>query len=154
MKQLQKRVRELEQLQEVQSNVTSNEGATSSCEVNSSSNDYYCGGGGPNEILPEVKVRVLQKEVLIIIHCEKHKGIMLKILSQLENVNLSIVNSSVLRFGKSTLDITIVAQVNCFYHVHFFLERFKLIISLFLLSLQLNQYYISLLLNYIMTHII
>lgn len=120
MKQLQQRVRELEQLQEVQSNVTSNEGATSSCEVNSSSNDYYYGGGGPNEILPEVKVRVLQKEVLIIIHCEKHKGIMLKILSQLENVNLSIVNSSVLRFGKSTLDITIVAQVNCFYHVHFF----------------------------------
>ncbi|RZC01061.1 Transcription factor bHLH25 isoform B [Glycine soja] len=111
VKQLQQRVRELEQ--EVQSNVSSNEGATSSCEVNSS-NDYYS-GGGPNEILPEVKVRVLQKDVLIIIHCEKQKGIMLKILSQLENVNLSVVNSSVLRFGKITLDITIIAKVYIFF---------------------------------------
>ncbi|XP_027344889.1 transcription factor NAI1-like isoform X2 [Abrus precatorius] len=105
VKQLQERVRELEQ------EVESNKGTTS-CEVNSS--DYYYGS---NEILPEIKVRVLQKDVLIIIHCEKQKGIMLKILSHLENLNLSVVNSSVLRFGKSTLDITIIAQMGDGYNM-------------------------------------
>ncbi|KAK7349121.1 hypothetical protein VNO77_06226 [Canavalia gladiata] len=103
VKQLQERVRELEQ--EIESNSNSNEGATS-CEANC--NDNYHGW---NEDLPEVKVRVLQKDVLVIIHCEKKKGVMLKILSHLENLHLSVVNSSVLRFGKSTLDITIIAQM-------------------------------------------
>lgn len=92
VKQLQKRVRELQQ------EVESNKGTTS-CQVNS---DY---------ILPEIKARVLQNEVLVIVHCEKQQGIMLKILTHLENLHLSVVNSSVLRFGKSTLDITIIAQV-------------------------------------------
>ncbi|XP_020207260.1 transcription factor bHLH18 [Cajanus cajan] len=105
VRQLEQRVRELEQ--EVQSNICSNNnGSTTSNEVNS--NYHY---SEANEISPEVKVRVLQKDVLIIIHCEKQKGIMLKVLSYLENINLSVVNSSVLRFGKSTLDITITAQM-------------------------------------------
>ena len=103
VKQLQQRVRELEQ--QVESNTCTNNGSTS-CEV--ISDDYY----GQDGILPEVKARVLQKEVLVIIHCQKQKGIMLKILSQLENLHLSVVNSSVLPFGKSTLDITITAQVH------------------------------------------
>ncbi|WVZ21796.1 hypothetical protein V8G54_000340 [Vigna mungo] len=99
VRELEQRVRELEQ--EVQSNKVC--ASSSSCyEVNSN---------GPNAILPEVKVRVLQKEVLIIVHCEKQKGIVLKILSHLENINLSVLNSSVLRFGKSTIDITIIAQM-------------------------------------------
>ncbi|TKY64600.1 Transcription factor bHLH25 [Spatholobus suberectus] len=111
VKQLQQRVRELEQ--EVQSNTCSDKGATGSSEVNS--NDHCC---GTNEFLPEVKVRVLQKDVLIIIHCEKQNGdIMLKILSNLENIHLSVVNSSVLRFGKSTLDITITAQMGDGYNM-------------------------------------
>ncbi|KAK7255182.1 hypothetical protein RIF29_28586 [Crotalaria pallida] len=102
VKQLQQRVRELEQ--QVECNTSSNKGTTSCTEVNS----YE-----PNEhILPEVKVRVLHKEVLVIIHCENQKGIMLKILAKLENLHLSIVNSSVLPFGRSTLDITIIAQVH------------------------------------------
>ncbi|XP_047166902.1 transcription factor bHLH18-like [Vigna umbellata] len=99
VKQLEQRVRELEQ--EVQSNKVC-ASSSSSFEVNSN---------GSNQILPEVKVRVLQKEVLIIVHCEKQKGIVLKILSHLENINLSVLNSSVLRFGKSTIDITIIAQM-------------------------------------------
>lgn len=112
VKQLQQRVRELEQ-QEVQTNIICNDkGSTSSSEVNS--NYYYC---GPNEILPEVKVKVLHKDVLIIIHCEEQKGIMLKILSHLENIHLSVGNSSVLRFGKSILGITITAKMGDRYNM-------------------------------------
>lgn len=107
VKQLQERVRELEQEVD-QSHIRSNKGTTS-CEVNS---ENYRTGGRTNENFPEVRVRVLQKEVMVIIHCEKQKGIMLKILSHLENLHLSVANTSVLRFGKSTLDITIIAQVH------------------------------------------
>lgn len=91
-----------------ESQLCNDEGTASSCE--SSIDDCY----GPNESLPEVKVRISKKEVLIIIHCEKQKGIMLKILTQLENLQLSVVSSSVLPFGELILAITIVAQVHNF----------------------------------------
>jgi len=121
VRQLEQRVRELEQ--EVQSNKVC--GSSSSCEVNSNH--------GSNQILPEVKVRVLQKEVLIIVHCEKQKGIMLKILSHLENINLSVLNSSVLRFGKSTLDITIIAQVHNLFLIVLTIENLSFLSNFYLL---------------------
>ncbi|CAL0335263.1 unnamed protein product [Lupinus luteus] len=113
VKELQERVRKLEQ--QVGSQSCKNNETSSSIEVNS---DYY---GEPNDDnnnhLPEVRVRVLHKEVLIIIHCEKQKSIMLQILSHLENLHLSMVNNSVLPFGKSALDITIIAQMGDEYNM-------------------------------------
>nr|XP_004515538.1 transcription factor bHLH25-like isoform X1 [Cicer arietinum] len=111
VKQLQERVRELEQ--EVGSNNICSNKDTTSCKMKS--HDYNC--GTTSNILPEVKARVLQKEILIIIHCEKQKDVMLKILTHLENLHLSLVNSSVLRFGKSNLDITIIAQMDDGYNI-------------------------------------
>lgn len=61
--------------------------------------------------LPEIEAKVAQKEVLIRIHCEKSKGCMINILNTIENLQLHIVNSIVLPFGDSTLDITVLAQV-------------------------------------------
>ncbi|XP_054782815.1 transcription factor NAI1-like [Prosopis cineraria] len=79
--------------------------SSSSCYETCAADEWY------EASLPEVKARVSENEVLIIIHCEKQKGIMHKILSQLEALHLSVVSSSVLPFGKFTLDITIVAQM-------------------------------------------
>lgn len=62
--------------------------------------------------LPEIEARVSDKEVLIRIHCEKKKGCLANILREIEKLDLTIVNSSVLPFGNSTLDITIVSQVH------------------------------------------
>ncbi|BFG35703.1 transcription factor bHLH18 [Prunus yedoensis var. nudiflora] len=62
--------------------------------------------------LPEIEARVSDKEVLIRVHCEKTKGCLAKILSDIENLDLTIVNSSVLPFGNSTLDITVIAQMD------------------------------------------
>ena len=62
--------------------------------------------------LPEVEARVSDKDALLRIHCLKHKGVLMKILREIENLNLSVINSSVLPFGTSILDITIVAQVH------------------------------------------
>ncbi|KAK6916247.1 Myc-type, basic helix-loop-helix (bHLH) domain [Dillenia turbinata] len=61
--------------------------------------------------LPEIEARFCDKEVLIRIHCLKRKGAMEKIIAEIEKLHLIIVNSSVMTFGSSVLDITIIAQV-------------------------------------------
>ncbi|CAI0430708.1 unnamed protein product [Linum tenue] len=71
---------------------------------NSSSND--------DAELPEIEARASERDVMIRIHCEKQPGVLAKVLSEVESLRLSIVNSSVLPFGNSTLDITIVAQMD------------------------------------------
>ncbi|KAK7261979.1 hypothetical protein RIF29_28306 [Crotalaria pallida] len=114
VKQLQERVKELEedvQKKGVKSVITitrSNlciQDDTDLCEMNIDEN--Y----GHDEALPDVEARVLGREVLIKIHCERQKGILVKILSQLEHLHLSISSSNVLPFG-NTLDITIIAQMD------------------------------------------
>lgn len=67
---------------------------------------------GSEEALPHVEARVSEKDVLLRLHCKKQKGLLLKILFEIQNLHLFVVNSSVLPFGDSILDITIVAQVN------------------------------------------
>ncbi|XP_047173748.1 transcription factor bHLH18-like [Vigna umbellata] len=62
--------------------------------------------------LPHVEARVLEKEVLIGIHCHKQKDIVLKIMALLQNHHLSLASSSVLPFGTSTLKVTIIAQMD------------------------------------------
>ncbi|CAN7136727.1 hypothetical protein HID58_015382 [Brassica napus] len=64
-----------------------------------------------DQLLPEIEAKVVQKDVLIRIHCEKSKGCMLNILNTIENLQLRIENSIVLPFGDSTLDITVLAQM-------------------------------------------
>ncbi|KAL5753240.1 hypothetical protein ACOSQ2_023747 [Xanthoceras sorbifolium] len=76
----------------------------SSCDENF---DSTC-----DEALPEIEARASDKDVLIRIHFRKQKGFLPKILSEVEKLQLSILNSSVLPFGNSTLDLTIIAQKN------------------------------------------
>ncbi|KAI9110178.1 hypothetical protein K1719_018620 [Acacia pycnantha] len=111
-------VRELEQKQ---SNNLSGKKAAAALAINgnyyddgASSSSRCCETGAEEwceASLPEVKAMFSEDEVLIKIHCEKQKGIMNKILPQLENLHLSVIRSSVLPFGKFNLDITIVAQM-------------------------------------------
>nr|KYP42826.1 Transcription factor bHLH25 [Cajanus cajan] len=61
--------------------------------------------------IPEIEARVLGKEVLIEIHCEKQNGIQFILLDHLENLHLTVTASSVLPFGNSALSITITAQM-------------------------------------------
>ncbi|KAE9600542.1 putative transcription factor bHLH family [Lupinus albus] len=64
-----------------------------------------------NVSLPEVEARVLEKEVLIRIHCKNQNGTIIKILTHLKSLHLSTISNSVLPFGNSFLDITIIAQM-------------------------------------------
>ncbi|WVZ21792.1 hypothetical protein V8G54_000336 [Vigna mungo] len=74
--------------------------------------DSINGNEYSSSILPEMEARVLGKEVLIEIHCEKEYGVELKILDHLENLHLCVTGSSVLPFGNSALCITITAQMD------------------------------------------
>ncbi|KAF4402121.1 hypothetical protein G4B88_017633 [Cannabis sativa] len=70
---------------------------------------------GLKKPLPEIEAKVSDKDVLIRIHCEKHKGCLANILSQVEKLHLTILNTSVLPFGGSTTHITIVAKMDVEY---------------------------------------
>ncbi|XP_058734886.1 transcription factor bHLH18-like [Vicia villosa] len=81
-------------------------------EDNSSSDESIeCGGGGDSESLLQVEARELGKEMLIRIHCKKKKGVLVKMMGEIQSLELFVVNSNVLPFGDSVLDITIIAQI-------------------------------------------
>ncbi|QHO40542.1 Transcription factor [Arachis hypogaea] len=63
-------------------------------------------------VLPEVEARVSEKNVLIRIHCEKHKGVLMHILKLIDKLHLSVLNTTSLPFGASIVDITITAEVH------------------------------------------
>uniref|UniRef100_A0A7N0T0E1 BHLH domain-containing protein n=1 Tax=Kalanchoe fedtschenkoi TaxID=63787 RepID=A0A7N0T0E1_KALFE len=65
-----------------------------------------------NDALPEIEARICDKSVLIRIVCEKRQGgVVEQVLAEVEKLHLTIINSSVLSFGASSLNIIIVAQV-------------------------------------------
>lgn len=67
---------------------------------------------GEPELFPLVAARVSERNILIRIHCGMRKGVLVKVLEETEKCNLSVVNSSAMPFGASTLEITIVAKMN------------------------------------------
>ncbi|XP_064977531.1 transcription factor bHLH18-like [Musa acuminata AAA Group] len=67
------------------------------------------GQGGQS--LPEIEARVCEKAILIKIHCENRKGVLVKALSEIETLHLRVMNTSVVPFSGSSLDITVVTQM-------------------------------------------
>eukprot|EP00249_Psilotum_nudum_P017235 c26226_g1_i1 orf=326-1462(+) len=53
---------------------------------------------------PEIEVRVIGRNVLIRVHCEKKKGVLVKSLDELEKLQLAVVNANILSFSERTLD--------------------------------------------------
>lgn len=122
VKQLQERVQTLETEATHQKNaqaavVIKKSQSTSPDECNSSTT---CGDNTPVDELstkaagppPEIEVRISEQRVLIKIHCEGQKGVLVKALSEIESLGLAIVSTTVVPFTSSSLDITITAKVN------------------------------------------
>ncbi|KAG6710036.1 hypothetical protein I3842_06G162400 [Carya illinoinensis] len=65
-----------------------------------------------DEHLPEIEARFCDKNVLIRVHCEKRKGVAEKSIAEIEMLHLTVITSSVITFGSSALDITIIAQMD------------------------------------------
>ncbi|XP_020966510.1 transcription factor bHLH18-like isoform X2 [Arachis ipaensis] len=119
VKQLKQRVKELEEQRKKISVESVSFIIRKSHLINGTTNNKVDDEGAINNkaatseiaLLPTVEARVFKNDVLIRIHCMKQSGIMLKILGHLKSFDLSAISNSVLPFGNSTLDITIIAQI-------------------------------------------
>lgn len=105
LKQLQEKVKTLEEQ-------TRRKSTESVAFANKSSSDDRAASIPVEEPLPEIEVRISDKDILIRIHCEKRKGAIEKTLAEIEKFQLSIINSTAMTFGTSTLDITIIAKMD------------------------------------------
>lgn len=132
VKELHEQVKQLEEQtkrKSVESVVYVEKSHVSSCEdvSDTSSNSGDGNSYEPSKSsrsLPEIEARVSEKNVLIRIHCEKQKGLLMNIVKEIENLHLSVINSSALLFGTSIMDITIIAEVQ------FLLVKTKLWVAL------------------------
>ena len=104
---------------------------------------------GDSESILQVEAKVSGQEVLLRIHCKKQNGLLVKILAEIERHHLFVLNSSVLRFGDSAFDITIIAQVKENLHINpekFFHQFFSfslLSLKLFFISFSLLSSFYS-----------
>lgn len=112
LKQLQERVKTLEE-QTTKKNIESVVFVKKSQLFADGGNNSVSGFSSEplDEHLPEIEARFCDKNVLIRIHCEKRKGVLEKSVTEIEKLHLTVINSSVMTFGSSALDITIIAQV-------------------------------------------
>ncbi|KAL6502440.1 hypothetical protein OROHE_024445 [Orobanche hederae] len=79
-------------------------------ENSSSDENFYNVAPTVTESLPEIQARVCDKDVLIIINCEKRKGVLGKAVAEIEKLNLSVFNSCVMSYGDSALSMTLLAK--------------------------------------------
>ncbi|CAN6295897.1 unnamed protein product [Urochloa humidicola] len=66
---------------------------------------------GADGFSPTVEARVHGDTVLLKISCRERRGLLVTLISELENHGLSIINTSVLPFTDSCLNITITAKI-------------------------------------------
>ncbi|XP_057967323.1 transcription factor bHLH18-like [Malania oleifera] len=115
LKQLQERVKTLEEQTKkktVESVVFVRKSQLCAADVDdNSSSDENFDGYSVDQPLPEIEAKVSDENVLIRIHCEKQKGMIAHVLAEIEKLQLSVVNSSVLPFGDYATDITVIAKM-------------------------------------------
>ncbi|KAG2630963.1 transcription factor MYC2-like [Panicum virgatum] len=69
------------------------------------------GGGAGGVQLPEIEARLSEKSVLLRIHCYNARGLLVRVISEVEQMHLSITHTNVMPFPASTAIITITAKV-------------------------------------------
>ncbi|KAK4416383.1 Transcription factor [Sesamum alatum] len=62
--------------------------------------------------LPEIEVRICNTQIVVRIQCAKLKGVVARLLSQVEKIHLTILNTIVVTLGNDhAFDITIIAEM-------------------------------------------
>uniref|UniRef100_A0ACD5Y013 Uncharacterized protein n=1 Tax=Avena sativa TaxID=4498 RepID=A0ACD5Y013_AVESA len=61
--------------------------------------------------LPEIEVKLSENNVMVRVHCEDGKGLVVRVLAEAEELHLRILHSNVMPFTPSTVIITIMAKV-------------------------------------------
>lgn len=64
-----------------------------------------------SETLPKVEASLQGNTILIRIQCEKRKGALVMVLSEIDKLCLSVINTSVVQFG-SSLNMTITTEAS------------------------------------------
>ena len=96
----------------------------SKCRISSNDNDAAdptgCGSGdGDGEYTsPAVEASIRGNTALLKICCKETRGVLVMVLSELENQGLSIINTNVVPFTDSCLNITITAKARHLYPRH------------------------------------
>ncbi|XBH74417.1 hypothetical protein VPH35_101366 [Triticum aestivum] len=70
-------------------------------------------GGGPpttRVTLPEIEARISESNVMMRIHCQDGKGVLVTLLAEVEGLHLSITHTNVVSFPASTLIINLMAK--------------------------------------------
>lgn len=80
-------------------------------ECNSSTCNHNLSSKFSDEQLPDIEARFSNDNVLIKVHCEMQKGILIKIMSELEKLQLLVTTTNAMPFNGRTLDITIMTQM-------------------------------------------
>ena len=62
---------------------------------------------------PKIDADVQGTTVLLRVVCREKKGVLIRVLTELEKHRLTIINTNVVPFAESSLNITITAQVHC-----------------------------------------
>ncbi|KAI3768219.1 hypothetical protein L2E82_18717 [Cichorium intybus] len=120
IKELQLRVKELKELSGTKrKNVQESVISIKRSRLSTSDDEYYsssdetnsCEGTYPSKLSPEIEVRMSGRSVLVRIECQKNSSSLVKTLTHLQKLGLSITSSSAMPFAKTTLLINIDAQI-------------------------------------------
>ncbi|VAH88482.1 unnamed protein product [Triticum turgidum subsp. durum] len=113
VKQLEDKVRALEE----QGSRRSSESTTvfeSKCRISAADNDAAGpsgSGDAAEDSSPAVEASIRGHTALLKICCKERRGVLVMVLSELENQGLSIINTNVVPFTDSCLNITITVQI-------------------------------------------
>ncbi|KAI4993485.1 hypothetical protein ZWY2020_007798 [Hordeum vulgare] len=112
VKELEDKVRALEE----QGSRRSSESTTvfeSKCRISAADKDAAgpSGSGDAEQSSPAVEASIRGHTALLKICCKERRGVLVMVLSELENQGLSIINTNVVPFTDSCLNITITAKI-------------------------------------------
>jgi hypothetical protein len=62
--------------------------------------------------LPEIEAKLSENNMMVRIHCESEKGLVVRVFAKAEELHLRILNSNVMPFTASTVIITIMAKAS------------------------------------------
>ncbi|XP_044983942.1 transcription factor bHLH18-like [Hordeum vulgare subsp. vulgare] len=62
--------------------------------------------------LPEIEARITESNVMVRIHCEDSKGVLVRLLAEVEGLHLSITHANAIQFPACTVIITVMAKVD------------------------------------------
>jgi hypothetical protein len=62
--------------------------------------------------MPEIEAKLSENNMMVRIHCESEKGLIVRVLAKAEELHLRILNSNVMPFTASTVIITIMAKAS------------------------------------------